>query len=286
MAEQHGTTRRNLMKGLGVAAVIGAATPLPAARVPRKQRIRHSVCKWCYGRIPLDDFAAACRDMGIRSIELMRPKDFATLKKHGLICAMTSTHGLGKGLNDPANHAGCLQAIREAIDATSAEGWPNVITFSGNRQPGVSDEEGLEHCATALRQVVPYAEQKKVTINMELLNSKVDHQGYMCDRTAWGVELCERVGSDRFKLLYDIYHMQIMEGDLIRTIRDHHAHIGHYHTGGNPGRHEIDGTQEITYPAVMKAIADTGFQGWVAQEFVPSRDPLTSLRESIDLCDV
>ncbi len=207
------------------------------------------------------------------------------LKKYGLICAMVSTHRLTGGLNHPENHAQCLASIREAIDAAAEAGFPNVITFSGNRA-GMPDDVGLENCATALKQIVGYAEKKKVTICMELLNSKVNHKDYMCDHSAWGVELCQRVGSERFKLLYDIYHMQIMEGDIIRTIQQHHECFGHYHTGGNPGRHEIDETQELNYGAIMRAIAETGYQGYVGQEFIPTRDPLTSLAEAVKICDV
>ena len=233
----------------------------------------------------LDDLCRAAATLGLHSVELLGPESFDTLRRHGLICALVNSHSIPKGLNDPANHEECLGSIRAAIEAASDAGFPNVITFSGNRN-GVADDVGLEHCATALESVVGLAEKKGVTIVMELLNSKVDHRDYMCDNTPWGVELVERVGSERFKLLYDIYHMQIMEGDVIRTIRDHHAHIGHYHTAGVPGRHELDSTQELQYAPIMQAIVDTGYEGYVAQEFIPTRDPLTSLAEAVSLCDV
>jgi hydroxypyruvate isomerase len=198
---------------------------------------------------------------------------------------MTPSHGITKGLNRKENWDECLKKIRDAIDATAAAGYPNVICFSGNRD-GMSDEEGLKNCAEALKQVVGHAEEKKVTICMELLNSKRNHKDYMCDRTAWGVELCKAVGSERFKLLYDIYHMQIDEGDVIATIRQYKDYLGHYHTAGVPGRHEIDDSQELYYPAIMRAIADTGFKGIVAQEFTPTRGAYASLEQAVKICDV
>ena len=198
---------------------------------------------------------------------------------------MTNSHPIHPGLNKKKNHEKCLAMMRDAIEATSAAGFKNIICFSGNRE-GQDDEEGMKVCAEALKQVVGLAEQKKVTINMELLNSKVDHHDYMCDHTKWGVALVKMVGSDRFKLLYDIYHMQIMEGDVIRTIGANRAYYGHYHTGGNPGRHEIDDTQELNYPCIVKAILETGYKGFLGQEFIPVRDPLTSLAQGFRICDV
>jgi hydroxypyruvate isomerase len=280
--------RRTALKTVTLAAAGAAlAGRLRAEDAPpaRRGRIRHSVCKWCYGKTSLEDLAAFCAAQGIASIELVGPGDWPVLKKHGLICAMTPSHGIEKGLNRREHHADCLGKIRAAIEATAAAGFPNVICFSGNRA-GMADEEAWSNCAEALKQVTPLAEDKGVTICMELLNSKRSHKDYHCDHTAWGVELVKRVGSPRFKLLYDIFHMQIMEGDVIDTIREHIAHIGHIHTGGVPGRNEIDETQELYYPAIMKAIADLKFTGYVAQEFVPKRAPLTSLRQAIDLCDV
>jgi hydroxypyruvate isomerase len=286
-------TRRNLLRSTAAAATVGAIAPVGVVRAEDKPRgaavsngrVKQSACRWCYGKIPLEELASASKQMGLVGLDLLRPDEFEAIKAHGLVCTMTSTHGLTVGLNDPANHDECLKAIHQAIEATAKEGWRNVITFSGNRN-GMDDRTGLDHCAKALREIVPVAEKAGVVINMELLNSKVDHADYMCDTSAWGVELVKRVGSDHFKLLYDIYHMQIMEGDIIRTIERGHPYFGHYHTGGNPGRHELDETQELFYPAICRAIVDTGFDGFLAQEFIPTRDPLTSLAEAVTLCDV
>ena len=260
-----------------------ASSPRPSASAGA---IHHSVCKWCYPKIPLEDLARAAKDLGLQSIELLDPADWPVVQRHGLTCAMANgTTTIPSGLNRLENHARMVPSMIERIRACADAGLPNVICFSGNRN-GMPDEQGLENCATALRQIVGEAEKRRVTICMELLNSKVNHKDYMCDHTIWGVELVKRVGSERFKLLYDIYHMQIMEGDVIRTISENHPYIAHYHTGGNPGRHEIDDTQELHYPAVMRAIKATGFTGFVAQEFIPTRDPLTSLREAVQLCSV
>ncbi|APW59196.1 Hydroxypyruvate isomerase [Paludisphaera borealis] len=195
---------------------------------------------------------------------------------------MTSSHPLSDGLCEPKFHEMALKKINEAIEATAKEGWRNVICFSGNRR-GIDERVGMDNCVKALKQIVPVAEKANVILSMELLNSKVDHHDYMCDNTKWGVELVKRVGSGNFKLLYDIYHMQIMEGDVIRTIEKDHDAFGHYHTGGNPGRHELDETQELNYKAIAKAVADVGFQGYYAHEFIPVRDPLTSLNEAVEL---
>lgn len=280
-----------LFAGAGAADTAGAAvapTELkdlqPAAT---KGNIRHSVCLWCY-KMPVGEMAPIAKRLGLVGIDLVKPDEFAVLKEHGLVGTMTSGvwGGIPKGLNRKEHHAPIAASLRELIDATAAAGFPNVICFSGNRE-GQADEEGLENCAAGLKQIVGHAEQKGVTVCMELLNSKVNHHDYQCDRSAWGVELCKRVGSERFKLLYDIYHMQIMEGDVIRTIQQHHDCFGHYHTGGNPGRNEIDETQELNYAAIMKAIAATGYRGVVAQEFIPKRpDKIASLAQAIRICDV
>ncbi|MBO0934232.1 hydroxypyruvate isomerase family protein [Fibrella aquatilis] len=263
------------------------ATPYVAATTAMKGNINHSVCRWCYSKIPLDDLCKAAKAMGIKSIDLTGPDEWPTLKKYGLTSAMPQGAGKGivDGFNDPKLHDELVASYEAIFPKLQAAGMTSVICFSGNRK-GMSDAEGLENCAKGLKRLMPSAEKHGITMIMELLNSKVDHKDYMCDHTAWGVELCKKVGSDKFKLLYDIYHMQIMEGDIIRTIRAHHQYIGHYHTGGNPGRNEIDQTQEIYYPAVMQAIIATGYKGYVAQEFIPKRDPLTSLREAVMLCDV
>ncbi len=281
-------SRRTLIAAAAAAAV--SAAPQRAAaqqeRVITNGRIRQSVCQWCFGRMPIEELAAAAQAMGLESIEILGPEAFPVLRKHDLICAMTNSHGISQGLNDPANHEACLEAIRDGIDATAEAGFPNVITFSGNRN-GIADQEGLENCAAALKQIVGHAEQKGVTICMELLNSKVDHADYMGDNMPWLVELVDRVGSDRFKILYDIYHAQVMEGDVIRTVRDHHQHIGHYHTAGNPGRNELDENQELYYPAIMRAILDTGYTGIVGQEFIPrGDDKLAALAHGVKVCDV
>ncbi|MDH4239751.1 MAG: TIM barrel protein [Phycisphaerae bacterium] len=263
----------------------GAIDMSKVERLVKKGRINQSVSKWCYGKFSLDELCAISNKMGIKAIDLLGPGDFPTVKKHGLLCSMISTHGLGNGINRKENHEQCLAKIRDSIDAAAEYGFPNVITFPGNRR-GMSDEEGIENSVIALKQVAGHAEKKKVTICIEYLNSKVNHKDYMFDKTAWGVEVCKKVGSERVKILYDIYHAQIMEGDIIRTIRDNKDYIGHYHTGGNPGRNEIDDTQELYYPAIMRAIADTGFKGYVAHEFVPKRDPLESLAYAVRICDV
>ena len=253
-----------------------------------KYRINHSVCKWCYGSIPLEEFCQAGKKIGLQSVELLEVNDFPTLKKHDLVCAMVSgvPGGITQGLNRVENHDKIVAFFEKTAPIVAEYGYPNIICFSGNRA-GMDDQQGLENCAIGLKRIAPIAEKNKVTVCMELLNSKHNHPDYMCDHTPWGVELVKRVGSERFKLLYDIYHMQIMEGDMIDTIRKSHQYIGHYHTGGVPGRAEIDDTQEINYPAVMKAIIDTGFKGFCAQEFIPKRkDALASLKQGVEICDV
>ena len=262
-----------------------ALTIAEVQRVVKNGRINQSVSRWCYNKLSLDDLCTAAKKMGMTAIDLLGPNDFPTLKKHGLICSMVSTHGLTKGLNRKENHEECLARIRSAIDAAAENGFPNVISFPGNRA-GMTDDVGVENSVAGLKQIAGYAEQKKVTICLEYLNSKVDHRDYMFDNMKWGVEVCKKVGSERVKILYDIYHAQIMEGDIIRTLRQYKDYIGHYHTGGNPGRNEIDETQELYYPAIMKAIVETGFKGYVAHEFVPRRDPLESLAYAVRICDV
>lgn len=269
----------------GAIAGKAAAAPVDIERVVKKGRINQSVSRWCYGKFSLDKLCAISKKMGLRAIDLLGPKDFPTVKKHGLACSMISTHGLTKGMNNEDYHAECIASIRSAIDAAAENGFPNVISFSGN-SGGIPDDLGIQNAVKGFKQVVGYAEQKKINICIEYLNSKVDHRGYMFDNMSWGVEVCKRVGSERLKILYDIYHAQIMEGDIIRTIRTYKDYIGHYHTGGNPGRNEIDETQELYYPAIMRAIADTGFTGYVAHEFVPKRDPIESLAYAVRICDV
>jgi hydroxypyruvate isomerase len=253
-----------------------------------KGRINHSVCKWCYPKVSLEDLSAAAGSIGLKSIELLELGDIPTAKKHGLTCAMVSgvPGGITKGLNRVENHDAICSWFEKAAPQVADLGCKNIICFSGNRG-GMSDEQGMENCAVGLKRIVSICEKYNVVAVMELLNSKVNHADYMCDHTAWGVGLCQKVGSERFKLLYDIYHMQIMEGDVIATIRKSHPFFAHYHTGGVPGRNEIDESQELYYPAIMKAIVETGYQGFVAQEFIPKRsDVLASLSQGVKICDV
>jgi hydroxypyruvate isomerase len=269
----------------GASVARAAEDVSPAGPAITNNRINQTVCQWCYAKMKVEDLAANAARMGIKGMDLVGPDHWETLKKHNLIGTMTPSHTIPKGLNRKENWDECLAKIRKGIEASADAGFPNVICFSGNRD-GMDDEEGLKNCCEALKQVVGLAEQKKVTINMELLNSKVNHKDYMCDRSPWGVKLVKAVGSERFKLLYDIYHMQIMEGDVIATIKRDHEHFGHYHTGGVPGRHEIDETQELYYPAIMQAIVATGYKGWVGQEFIPAREPMASLAQAAKICDV
>jgi hydroxypyruvate isomerase len=253
-----------------------------------KGKIKHSVCKWCYRDISMEDLCKAAEGIGLSSVEIVGVEDWPTLQKYGLTCAMGNGVSLGipKGWNAPQYHEELIKLAEEFIPLAAKYQVPNLIVFSGNRN-GMDDETGMINCAKGLRKIMSLAEKHKVSIVMELLNSKVNHKDYMCDRTTWGAALVEMVGSDRFKLLYDIYHMQIMEGDVIRTIQDYHQYIAHYHTGGVPGRHEIDESQELYYPAIMKAIVETGYDGFVGQEFVPAReDKLASLAQGVKICDV
>lgn len=287
--------RSALRKVAGGAAVLAVASNLSRRLAAAEQaapklkgRINHSVCKWCYGKIPLDEFCVAAKGIGLQSVELLGVKDFPTLKKHDLTCAVVGgiPGGIGSGLNRVENHDKIVEFMAQTLPVVAGFGAPTIICFSGNRA-GMSDEQGLENCVLGLKRIAPLAEKHKVTVIMELLNSKVNHPDYMCDHSRWGVELVKRVGSERFKLLYDIYHMQIMEGDVCDTITQNHQYIAHYHTGGVPGRNEIDDTQELHYPRIMQAILDTGYKGFVAQEFVPKRpDVLASLNQGVQICDV
>jgi hydroxypyruvate isomerase len=252
-----------------------------------KGNIHHSVSQWCFGDIPLNDFARACKGMGIESIELLYEKDWTIVKNAGLKCAVgyAIDMGIPKGFNRIENHEKLISDYEKIIPKAAAAGVPNLISFSGNRE-GLDDNEGMINCAKGLRRLMPSAEKYGVTILMELLNG-IDHKDYQCDKTTWGLALCEMVGSPRLKLLYDIYHMQIMEGNIIDTITKYSPYIGHIHTGGVPGRNEIDETQELYYPAIMRALLKTGYKGYVGQEFVPTqKNTLESLRKCILLCDV
>lgn len=290
MKENRRTALKKMVSSAAIAPLAGFNLKNYELQVPNlKGNIKHSVCKWCYGDIPLEEFCVAVKDMGIKSVEIVGPDAWPTLQKHGLDCAMgmywENGLGIGKCYNRKEHHAMLKDLYTKSIPMAAKAGVKQIITFSGNRD-GMDDETGMKNCAEGLKQIMPIAEKHGVTVSMELLNSKVNHPDYMCDHTEWGVELCKMVGSENFKLLYDIYHMQIMEGDVIATIRKHHPYISHYHTGGVPGRAEIDNTQELYYPAIIQAVIDTGYQGFLGQEFVPKREPLASLKQGVEICDV
>ena len=260
-----------------------------AQRIVKNGRLKQSVSWWPYQRqFKLPEFCKAIADMGLPAIDLLEPKDWDTARKHGLVCSMgypSEGAKIPDGLNNKANHDVIVRGLEQTIPMAAKMGVPNLIAFFGNRR-GMSEAEALENCVTGLNRVKKVAEDNGVTVCVELLNSKVDHKDYQGDHTSFGLQVIKAVGSPRVRLLYDIYHMQIMDGDIIRTIRDNREYIAHYHTGGVPGRHELDATQELNWATVCKAIADTGFKGYVAHEFVPTRDPLASLREAVALCDV
>ena len=274
---------------MGALTVGAGALVWPETTVRRSGRLKQSVSYWPYSKIPLQQFARAAKEMGLAAIDLLQPEQWPAVREAGLVCSMgyptERRDFLTSGFNDPAMHDLLIKELTETLPRAAAAGVPNLIAMFGNRK-GRSDEEGARNCIQGLRRIAPLAEQHGVTICVELLNSKVDHKDYMGDHTGFGVRVMEGVGSPRVKLLYDIYHMQIMEGDVIRTIRQHVAHLGHFHTGGVPGRHELDDTQELNWRTICRAIADLGFAGYVAHEFVPTGDPLSSLREAVQLCDV
>jgi hydroxypyruvate isomerase len=288
-------TRRQALAGAAgliaarplAAAFAAAALDAPAEKAVRKGRLRQSVSRWCYKQIPSREFYRAVAEMGLTAVDLLEEAEWPVVREYGLVCSMGYGGGgsIPDGLNDPANHDRIVAGLTASLPKAAKLGVPNLITFFGNRR-GMPDEQAIANCVAALDRLKQPAEDAGVTICVELLNSKVDHEDYQGDRTAFGVAVVEAVGSPRVKLLYDAYHMQIMEGDVIRTIRRHHPWIAHYHTGGVPGRHELDETQELNWRAVCTAIADTGFQGYLAHEFVPTRDPLESLRQAVALCDV
>ena len=293
------TSRRKVLKQLAAGSLAAAVIqPLQSfannnmEEEKLKGNINHSVCQWTYNSLTLEQLCIEVKKMGMKAIDLIGPKDWPTLQKHDLECSMCYIGGkvsLNEGWNNPKFHEQLIKDYLEAIPLVAKAGYKNLICFSGNRN-GMDDATGLKNCAEGLRKILPLAEKNNVIIQMELLNSKVDHKDYMCDKTPWGVELCKTLGSPNFKLLYDIYHMQIDEGDVIRTIRDNHQYIGHYHTGGVPGRHEINESQELYYPAIMKAILETGYEGYVAQEFIPTgktnEDKIAALKKAMKICDV
>jgi hydroxypyruvate isomerase len=287
---------RRQVLGTGVAcaasALLSASTPSVAeANNPpatqRKGRIHQSVSRWCYSKIALPDLCKAAAEMGLKGIDLLGPEEYEIPRQYGLICTMAYAGGgeINKGLNRLENHDAIEAGLRKNLPLVKKAGIPNAITFSGQRN-GMSDEEGAKNTVIGLKRLRSLVEDNGITLCIELLNSKRDHHDYMCDHTAWGVRVVEEVGSPSIKLLYDIYHMQIMEGDLVATIQANSKWMGHFHTGGVPGRHELNDTQEVNWAGVMRGIAATGYTGYVAHEFVPTGDPLTSLRQAVDLCDV
>lgn len=284
-------SRRTAIGALAAAPLTAFAAgrqPEPGEEAPPTLtgNLRHSVCRWCYGNMPLEDLCRHAANIGIESVELLYEAEWAVPPRFGLTCAVamgpTQIHD---GLNRVENHDRIVAESERMLPLVREAGIPMMIVFSGNRN-GLDDAEGLKNCAAGLKRIAPLAEKAGVTLVMELLNSKVDHRDYQCDRTPWGVRLVDEVGSPRFRLLYDIYHMQVMEGDVIRTITDYSDRIAHYHTGGVPGRREIDDTQELNYPAICRAIVETGYKGFLGQEFIPARDPMASLKEAVLRCDV
>jgi hydroxypyruvate isomerase len=291
--------RRKVIKNLlvsGTAMMVAPTVSLASCTTPSpdagwKGKINHSVCWWTYNFIPLEQLCQTVKQIGFSAIDLVGPKDWNTLKNHGVYSSMCNGAeiSLTEGWNEKQYHSTLLKNYTDHINLVANAGYKNLICFSGNRK-GMDDETGLKNCAEGLKQIMALAEKRGVIIQMELFNSKVNHPDYMCDKSAWGIELCKRIGSKNFKLLYDIYHMQINEGDVIRTITDHHQYFGHYHTAGVPGRHEINETQELYYPAIMRAIAATGFKGYIAQEFIPTgqnnESRIAALKDAVTICDV
>jgi len=291
--------RREVLKNLaaGTMALTGISTlssftDNTSKKKKLKGNINHSACQWCYSSVPLEELCAAAKKIGLVGIDLLGPKDWATVQKYDLLCTMCYHGGktsLTEGFNHKENHSQLVKDYSDVIPLMVKAGYKKLICFSGSRK-GMDDETGWNNCVEGLKKIMPLAEKNGITVCMELLNSKVDHKDYQCDKTTWGVELCKRLGSPNFKLLYDIYHMQIDEGDVIRTIRDHFQYIGHFHTGGVPGRHEINESQELYYPAIMKAIVDLGYNGFVAQEFIPTAKDnagkLEALKKAVYICDI
>jgi hydroxypyruvate isomerase len=289
--------RRKLIKQLAAGSLAVASLPSIAAtcsstnpkKTALKNNINHSVCQWTYNFISLEELCKVVKDIGFNAIDLIGPKDWPMLQKYGIYSSMCYHGGktsLTEGFNNTKFHDQLVKDYEDVIPLMVKAGYKDVICFSGNRN-GMDDETGLKNCVEGLKRILPLAEKSGITVQMELLNSKVNHKDYMCDKTPWGVELAKRLNSPNFKLLYDIYHMQIDEGDVIRTIQDNHQYFGHYHTGGVPGRHEIDESQELFYPAIMRAILATGYKGYVAQEFIPAKeDKIASLKKAIEICDI
>lgn len=294
-------SRRTLIKNLALGVSALAITPASALasysetenkrerKLKLKGNINHSVCRWTFGYLSLDELCKAVKKIGFNAIDLVKPQEWSILQKHGIYSSMCYTAGdnnLYNGLDNPIYHEQLIKEYLEVIPLMAKAGYKDLICFSGKRE-GMDDDTGMKNCKDALEKILPLAEKNGVTMSMEILNSKIDHKDYMCNHVEWGAELCKRISSENFKLLFDIYHVQIQEGDIIRNIRDYHQYISHFHTGGVPGRHEINDTQELYYPAIMRAIVGTGFKGYVAQEFIPTYpNKLDSLREAIKICDV
>lgn len=271
----------------GLAAAQTGSSTMKTTNFKLKNNVNHSVCQWCFASYPLEDFLVILNDLGVKAIDLIGPKDFALLKKYNIHCSMCNGAeiSLTEGWNDPQYHEQLIKNYTEVIPQVAEAGYTNLICFSGNRR-GMNDYVGLQNCVDGLSQILPIAEKYNVVIQMELFNQQ-NHPDYMCDSSLWGVELCKRLGSDHFKLLYDIYHMQIQEGDIINTIKTYHPYFGHYHTAGVPGRNEIDESQELFYPAIIKAILETGFKGHIAQEFIVTwEDKIAALKDALTRCDV
>jgi hydroxypyruvate isomerase len=296
-----GVTRRRALKASAAATVALAAgaraeeprAGLASAKTARDGRLPQSIVHWCYKDYWKDpqQFARITKDLGCRSVEIIDPEHWPVLKKHGLVCAIAGSHGFVKGMNNPAHWDECMGLLRSRIDACADAGFPSVITFTGMREPHIPDDVGMKNCVEGYKKIVGQAEKKKVTLCLEMLNSRVDatmkgHPGYQGDHTDYCVEIIKKVGSPRLKLLFDIYHVQIMDGDVIARVRQHKDVIGHVHTAGVPGRGELDDKQEINYPPIMRALADVGYKGYVGQEFIPTRDPLEGLRQAVELCTV
>jgi hydroxypyruvate isomerase len=271
----------------GAAVAVAAATPRVAQAVELKGRVKHSACRWCYQKTPLEELCEKAKAAGVQSIELLKEDEWPIVQAQGLECAVAyGPTAIARGWNDPSFQDEFVKEAQRLLPIIAAAGIPNMICFSGLRRK-VDDAAGLKNCAEGLKRITPTAEKAGVTVIMELLNSRRDHPYYQCDRTAWGKALVDEVGSDRFKLLYDIYHMQIMEGDVVATIQEHKDYIAHYHTAGVPGRNEIDETQELYYPRIIDAIYETGYTGYVGQEFIPTwEDPFAALAAAVQICDV
>lgn len=295
------TNRREALKKIATGSMAMATVPLLSSFSKSEEiikpyklmgNINHSICQWTFNHLSLDELCVEAKKLGLGAIDLIAPKDWPTLKKHGLYCSMCYTAGkisLTEGWNNKTFHPQLIKDFTEAIPLVAEAGYKNLICFSGNRK-GMDDETGMKNMEEGIKQILGLAEKNGVILQIEVFNSKVDHKDYMADKSSWAVELCKRLGSPNFKILYDIYHMQVNEGDVIRTIRNNHEYFGHYHTAGVPGRNEIDETQELYYPAIMEAIVKTGYKGYVAQEFISKmktpEEKMASLKKAIEICDV